>query len=102
MHIHKGVHEQPAPQIGGVASHLSALIIEGSSDGVIVEIGVDETTESAKDQDIVLRQEASLAEIDAGLEVDGLEIAVEVVAVGAAESRDALAVLTVEPIAGAS
>jgi hypothetical protein len=95
MHIHKGVHEQPASKIRGVAADLAALIIEGSSDGVVIEVGVDEVAESPEDQDIVLRQESSLAEIDAGLEVDGLEVAVKIVFVAAAIGRHAFAVLTV-------
>jgi hypothetical protein len=97
MDVDEGVDEQTAPQIGGIASDLAALIIEGACDGVVVEIGVDEAAEGPEDQDIVLRQKPAFAEIDAGLEVDGLEVAVEVVLVAPAVGRDALAVLAVEP-----
>jgi hypothetical protein len=56
MDVDEGVDEQTAPQIGGIASDLAALIIEGACDGVVVEIGVDEAAEGPEDQDIVLRQ----------------------------------------------
>ena len=56
---------------------------------------MDEAAESAKDQDIVLGEKPPLAEVDAGLEVDGLEVAVQVVAIITAIGRDALAVLAV-------
>ena len=45
---------------------------------------MDEAAESAEDKNIVVREEATLPEIDARLEVDRLEIAVEVVLVIAA------------------
>jgi hypothetical protein len=62
---------------------------------------MDEAAERPEYQDIVVRQQSPLAEVEPHLEVDGLEVAVEVVVVGAAIGVDALAVLAVEPIARA-
>ena len=91
MDIDQGVDEQTAPQIGGVASDLPAVEAEDAVDGVIVEVGVDEAAKSPKDEDVVFREQIPLAEVDARLEVDRLEVAVEVVLVIAAIGRDALA-----------
>jgi hypothetical protein len=97
--IEQRIYEQAASEIGGVASHLSALIVERPWIGVIVKISMDEAAKSLEHQNIVLRQQPSLTEVHTHLEVDGLEVAVEVVFVGPAIGRDVLAVLPVEPIA---
>jgi hypothetical protein len=62
----------------GVASHLAAFEAEQAVDRVIVETGMDKDAERPPEhQDIVLRQQSSLDEIEPHLEVDGLEVAVE-------------------------
>jgi hypothetical protein len=86
----------------GVASDLPAVEAEDAVDGVVIEVGVDVAAESPKDEDVVFREQSSLAEVDARLEVDRFEVAVEVVLVIAAIGRDALAIVAVEPIAGPS
>jgi hypothetical protein len=58
---------------------LAAFEAEQAVDRVIVEIGMDKAAERPppEHQDIVLRQQSSLDEIEPHLEVDGLEVAVE-------------------------
>src|ERR1044071_4977131 len=63
---------------------------------------MDEAAKGSEHQDIVVRQQSSLAEVDAALEVDGLEVAVEVIFVAPAIGAHALAVVAVEEAACAS
>jgi len=53
MHVGKGVDEQPAPKIGGVAADLPALEVEGPRDIVVIESAVDEAAEHPEHQDVV-------------------------------------------------
>ena len=54
---------------------------------------MDEAAERAEDEDIVVREQPALAEIDAALEVYRLQVAVEIEAKVLAKGRHMLAVL---------
>ncbi len=79
MHVDQRVDEETASEIGGVAAHLAAVEAEQPVDGIVVEVRVDVAAERAEHEDVVVREQPPLAEIDARLEVDRLEVAVEVV-----------------------
>ena len=102
MHVDQGVDEEPASEVSGIAADLTAIEVEDAADGIVVEVRMDEAAERPEDENIVIREEAPLAEVDARLEVDGLEVAVQIVLVVAAIGVDALAVVAAEPIARAS
>jgi hypothetical protein len=99
MHIQQRIDEQPASEIGGVAADLTAIEVEVCAELIVVEIAVHEPAEHAEHEDVALPKEVALAEIEPHLEIDYLELAIEVVAILAAEGGHALAVVAVEPVA---
>ncbi len=54
MHVEQGVDEQPAPEIGSIATDLPAVEAEQAIDGIVVEVGMDEAAERPEDEDIVV------------------------------------------------
>jgi hypothetical protein len=90
------VDEEAAFQIGGVDTGLAAFDVELADELIVIESAGHHAPEHPEHQRVAFRPHPLLAEIDAALEIGHVEIAIEIVAIGAAIGQAAGAILLLE------
>jgi len=101
MHVQERIDEEAAIEICRVRADLAAGEVEAAGNGVVIETAIDKAAEHAEDERVALGPHIALAEIEAHLEVERRQLAVQIETVVAAIGARLGAVVPVEPAAGA-